>query len=298
VLADGKRSKVTNAVKLHPTLLDFSWDNEFKILNGGPFPVTFGLDFLRKTTMVVNVVCRSFSFGFAPLCSGKFGDFGGGAGNEPYFQDLIAEACVTAAGQSGGTRGLSAESLSAEFPAVFSPKLGTANCTPYEIEVLDPTPVRSPPYRCAPPKMVIFRETVNQLLEEGVTRPSKSPYASPAFLVPKNGGKFRLVVDYRKVNSKIVFDSYLMSTIDQALEQFGGTVIFSVLDLNSAYYQIPLSMNSQRITAFCTPFGLFEFNKLPMGISVGCQGLSRVFDELFADLKGQFVFNFLDDFLC
>lgn len=78
-----------------------------------------------------------------------------------------------------------------------------------------------------------------------------------------------MVVDYRKVDSKIVFDSYPVPTIEQALEQFGGEVIFSVLDLKSAYYQIPLSVKSNRITAFCTPFGLFEFNKLPMGISVG-----------------------------
>jgi len=105
-----------------------------------------------------------------------------------------------------------------------------------------------------------------------------------------------MVVDYRKVNAKVVFDSYPMPTIEQAFEQFGGAVRFSVLDLNSAYYQIPLSEKSRRITAFCTPFGLFEFNKLPMGISVGCQGLSRVVDE-FADLKGTYVFNFLDDLL-
>jgi len=103
------------------------------------------------------------------------------------------------------------------------------------------------------------------------------------------------VVDYRKVNTKIVFDSYPMPTIEQALDQFGGAVVFSVLDLNSAYYQIPLSDRSRRITAFCTPFGLFEFNKLPMGISVGRQGLSRVVDEVFAELKGRFVFNFMDD---
>jgi hypothetical protein len=143
--------------------------------------------------------------------------------------------------------------------------------------------------------MVIFRGMVDQLLEEGVIRPNKSPYASPDFLVPKNGGNFRLVVDYRKVNSKVVFDSYPMPTIDQALEHFGGAVIFSVSEFNSAFYQIPLSVKSRRITAFCTPFGLFEFIKLSMGISVGCQGLSRVVDELFADLKGIFVFNFFDD---
>jgi len=83
--------------------------------------------------------------------------------------------------------------------------------------------------------------------------------------------------------------------MEQALEQFGGAVIFSVLDLISAYYQIPLSAKSRRITAFCTSFGLFEFDKLPMGVSVGCQRLSRVVDEIFADLKGRYVFNFLDD---
>ena len=86
-----------------------------------------------------------------------------------------------------------------------------------------------------------------------------------------------------------------MPTIDQALKQFIGAAFFSVFDINSAYYQIPLSTASRRVTAFCTPFGLFEFSKLPMGISVGYQGLSRVVDELFADLKGQCVLNFLDD---
>jgi hypothetical protein len=104
-----------------------------------------------------------------------------------------------------------------------------------------------------------------------------------------------MVVDYRKVNSKVVFDSHPTPTIDQAFEQFGGAEVFSVFDLISTYYQIPLPFKSRRVTAFCTPFGLFEFNKLPMWISVGCQGLSRVIDELFADLKEQYVFNFLDE---
>jgi hypothetical protein len=104
-----------------------------------------------------------------------------------------------------------------------------------------------------------------------------------------------MVMYYRMVNAKVVFDSYPMPTIDQAFEQFGGAVWFSVLDLDSAYYLIPLSEKSRRITAFCTPFGPFEFNKLPMGISVGCQGLSRMVDELFADVKGNYVINFLDD---
>jgi hypothetical protein len=187
------------------------------------------------------------------------------------------------------------EALGKDFPALFSERLGTADCSPYEIELEDTSPVRSPPYRCSPPKVDIFKKLVNELLDQGVIRVSRSPYASPAFLIPKPNGEVRLVVDYRKVNKKVVFDSYPMPTIDQALEQFGGAVRFTVLDLNSAYYQIPLSPESRRVAAFCTPFGLFEFNKLPMGICIGCQGLSRVIDELFSDFKGDYVVNFLDD---
>jgi transposase InsO family protein len=136
---------------------------------------------------------------------------------------------------------------------------------------------------------------VDELLAQGTVKHSKSPYASPAFLVPKGKGEYRLVVDYRKLNAKIRFDSYPLPTIDQAFEQFAGANIFSVLDLNSAYFQIPLSTRSRRITAFCTPFGLYEFCKVPMGISIGSQALSRVIDQLFGDVKGKFVFNFLDD---
>ena len=94
---------------------------------------------------------------------------------------------------------------------------------------------------------------MNELLEQGVVRPSKSQYASPAFFVPKGGGGFRIVVDYRKFNSKIVFDSYPMPTIEQAFEQFAGTTIFSVLDLNSAYFQIPLTPRAVGSRPFVLP---------------------------------------------
>jgi hypothetical protein len=115
---------------------------------------------------------------------------------------------------------------------------------------------------------------VNELLEQGVVKPSKSPYASPAFLVPNSRGDYRLVVDYRKVNAKIKFNCYPLPTIDQAFEQFAGAQFFSVLDLKSAYFQIPLSNKSRCITAFSTPFGLYEFCKLPNQFAVPTVGVA------------------------
>jgi len=63
------------------------------------------------------------------------------------------------------------------------------------------------------------------------------------------------------------------------------------------YNQITLAAKSRSVTSFFTPFGLYEFNNLPMGISMGSHALSRVVNELFADLIRSYVFNFLDDLL-
>jgi len=105
-------------------------------------------------------------------------------------------------------------SIIADFVALFSPTLRTANCKPNEIELSDPTPVRSSLYRCAPPNHEIFTKMVDGLLDQIVARPSKSPHVSTVFLEPKSGGVFRMVVDYWKVNSKVIIDSYPMPTIE------------------------------------------------------------------------------------
>jgi len=146
-----------------------------------------------------------------------------------------------------------------EFSGLFSGKLGNIRGAEYEIELLDQVPVRSPPYQYAPPKLKLLKKFIDDLLRKGIVRPSKSPYASPAFLLPKSGGGCRMVVDYRKVNRKVCFDLYSLRTLESAFQHFSGATVFSVLDLNSAYYQVPLTSHSRRVTTFCTPFGLFEF---------------------------------------
>jgi hypothetical protein len=138
---------------------------------------------------------------------------------------------------------------------------------------------------------------VQDLIDKGVVVRSYSQYASPAFLVPKPNGGHWMVVDYRLLNKKVVFDAFPVPTVEHAFAHFSGAKIFSVLDLYSAYYKIPVSAKSRKTTAFCTPFGLFEFTKFPMAISVGCQVLSRVVDSLFGDLKHKFAYNFMDDFI-
>jgi len=185
--ADGQRCHVTNAVNLHPKLISFSWLHEFKVLNGGPFPAILGIDFLRRTQMMVNAATKTFSFGFAPSKIGHFSRCEGERERQPYLQGLLRETSGLLEARDGWPDGFSARGIIGEFPSLFSSALGVARMAPYVIELSDMKPVRSPPYRCAPPKLEIFKSIVNELLAQGVIRPSKSPYASPAFWVPKGG---------------------------------------------------------------------------------------------------------------
>jgi len=142
ILADGTRCDVTNSVRLQVKLSKFTWKHEFMILNDRPFLIILGLDFLQRTSMMVDMASRTFSFRFAPQCSGRFGNSGEGIEGEPFLQNLVAQVCGSAEGKGGGNKHFDVQVLSPEFPMLFSPGLGTANCDPYEIEVSDATPVR------------------------------------------------------------------------------------------------------------------------------------------------------------
>jgi hypothetical protein len=174
ILADGKKGQVSNAAKLHVGLLSFNWDQEFKVLNEGPFPVILGLDFLQHTQMRVDVATGTFSFAFVPKVVGRFSPGNSGAGSTPFLQQLSTEAAELMSLAQLCPESLSREALMKGFPLLFSTSLGTAKCAPYDIKLMDSKPVRSPSYRCAPPRAQIFKRVMNELLQLGVVRPSKS----------------------------------------------------------------------------------------------------------------------------
>ena len=94
--------------------------------------------------------------------------------------------------------------------------------------------------------------------------PSNSSYASPAFLVPKPGGRHRIVIDYRKLNANIEVDSVPLPNLHSAFDWFSGPRYFTVIDLNAAYHQIPLAKESRPYTAFCVPWNLYQYTRVPV----------------------------------
>ena len=125
-----------------------------------------------------------------------------------------------------------------------------------------------------------MREITDHLVKEGVIKPSVFPYASPAFLVCRPVKKPRLVIDYRKMNMNIEIEALPLPNIHTCFQWFSGAKYFSILDLSNAYFQIPLSEKSMPITAFVVPYGLYEFCRVPFGLSTGAQVLTRWLDTV------------------
>ena len=91
-----------------------------------------------------------------------------------------------------------------------------------------------------------------------------------AFLGPKPGNnKWGLVIDYRWLHSQLKGKHFPLPVIEDELANQHGNFLFTTLDLGDRIHQMHLEEESKHLTAFCTPFGVFEWNVLPMEVKVG-----------------------------
>lgn len=179
---------------------------------------------------------------------------------------------------------------------VFNDHPNLCNLTSHDVKLLPGTsPLRHPPYRISPRKRDQMRQEVDYLLEQGLAKPSQSPWASPCLLVPKEDGQLRLCTDYRRVNAVTVPDAYPLPRIDDLIDEVGRSQYITKLDLLKGYYQIPLTERAQEISAFITPFGLYQYNVMPFEIRNAPSTFQRAMDYLLQDLIGVSVY--LDDIL-
>ena len=133
------------------------------------------------------------------------------------------------------------------------------------------------------------------MVNKGICRPSNSPYASPLHMVQKSNGDWRPCGDYRRLNTVTQPDRYPIPRLRDFTHNLNGCTHFSKIDLQSAYHQIDVDEESIPKTALTTPFGMFEFLKMPFGLRNASQTFQRLMNELFGDLD--FVFVYIDDLL-
>lgn len=189
-------------------------------------------------------------------------------------------------------------SLLQRFSSVFSAHEGDLGCTDllsHDIPLLDDVPVRQRYRRIPPSEYEAVKTHINQLLEAQVIRESSSPYASPIVLVRKKDGSLRMCVDYRLLNAKTRKDAFPLPRIEESLDALAGAQWFSTLDLASGYNQVPVLEQDKPKTAFCTPFGLFEWNRMPFGLCNAPSTFQRLMQRMFGDQQCQSLLLYLDD---
>jgi hypothetical protein len=144
-------------------------------------------------------------------------------------------------------------------------------------------------------KLAAAKEEFNKMLQAGIIRRSSSQWSSPLHMVRKKDGGWRPCGDYRRLNLVTKEDKYPLPNMGDLSGRLDGCMIFSKLDLRKGYLQVPVAAADIAKTAITTPFGLFEFTRMPFGLRNAGMTFQRLMDNIFFDLPA--VFGYLDDLL-
>uniref|UniRef100_A0A5S6Q225 RNA-directed DNA polymerase n=1 Tax=Trichuris muris TaxID=70415 RepID=A0A5S6Q225_TRIMR len=157
-------------------------------------------------------------------------------------------------------------------------------------------PIFSRPRRLPAEKLMVAKKEFDTMLRLGIIRPSNSSWASPLHMVPKKqAGVWRPCGDYRRLNNVTRPDRYPIPHLNDFAAQLHDQRVFSKIDLIRAYHQIPVHRRDVPKTAVTTPFGLYEYVRMPFGLRNAAQTFQRFMDQVTRGLN--FCFVYLDDIL-
>ena len=163
------------------------------------------------------------------------------------------------------------------------------------LEVAGP-PVAFCPRRLNLEKTKALNEILDDMLEKKIISPTSSPWASPVHLVKKKSGSFRLVHDYRVINSRCKKQNYPSPRLIGFTQNIHGATVFSSLDLKSAFWQLDVRPKDRQFTGFCTHRGNFMYNKLAQGLTYASGSFQRFINHVLNSTE-DFCFAYIDDII-
>ena len=145
-----------------------------------------------------------------------------------------------------------------------------------------------------PLRTKVFQE-IKRMEEFGIISKVDLPtqWCAGMVVVPKKNGSVRICVDLKPLNSSVLREIHPLPTVEDILAQLSGAKVFSKLDANSGFWQIPLTEESRLLTTFITPYGRYCFNKLPFGISSAPEHFQKRMNKILSGLDG--VLCLIDD---
>ena len=143
------------------------------------------------------------------------------------------------------------------------------------------------PFRCLGVRAAAFKALLDKFSDRGMIKEAEGNplWIARAFVVPKPGGKWRLVIDYRHLNDNIENITYLIPIIEDRIVEEGKNALWSIFDLEDGFHQMPLSPDSRHLTSFTTPWGVFEWQVLPMGLKTSPSQYQRMVSYCLDSIK-------------
>lgn len=180
-------------------------------------------------------------------------------------------------------------------------QLGLTHLINHRIEIMpEAVPVSHMPYRASPLKREAMKNAIAKQLDQGVIEKTNTgEWSSPAFLVKKSDGSWRLVVDYRHINLVTRPQYTNIPRIDDTLDSLGEAKpkIFSVLDLESGFYQVPIDERDRDATAFMTTEGRFRYKVLSMGQKNSPRCFQALMDLVLNKVAFKSTIAYMDDII-
>lgn len=151
-------------------------------------------------------------------------------------------------------------------------------------------------YRPVPPKLFAeLRELLQEMVDNKVVQESSSPWAAPVVLVRKKDGSWPFCVDYRKLNAVTHKDAYPLPQIEESLTSLMHATGYSTLDQASGYWQVEVAQEDKDKTAFTTPLGPYQFERMPFGLCNAPATFQRLMQCCLGEQVHEHLFIYLDD---
>lgn len=167
----------------------------------------------------------------------------------------------------------------------------------HRIHLTDDRPFRLPYRKVPPAHYQKLRQVLTDMEEKGIIRKSSSEYASPLVMVWKKDGGLRICTDFRWLNARTLKDAHPLPHQSDCLAALGGNCLFSKMDLTSGFFNIPMHEDDKKYTAFTTPLGLHEYNRMPQGLCNSPASFMGMMIGIFGDMNFTKLLCYLDDVL-